>query len=427
MGSFFFNRSGGLAAIAVIALGALSGCASVTSERARTLEVETQDLGGRQVPGADCVLRNSNGEWRVHTPGRTLVAGASDSLVVRCEHKEHAPGHANVISSAKMEMFGNLIVGGVIGAVIDHSTGAGYEYPPLVSVRLGDSVVIKATRSYRDELRPRGPENPSPIAEAQQAKEKQEAGAEKDNRTDPARISQSALNGKSEAPLPSSEPRTAGRTELVPDRERSPPVPNSAPPKPSPPPVIRTDWAAMDQVESLPIATQRAREAYRAFLRSPRPRAFAVGPYGTWAFSSANAEAANAALQACQTDQGLLTCRLYAVDDQIVWSEESAAEIKAATWMPQSDEVPTARPGAIGEPGEVPYLDDRGRQRYREFLGKRSPRAFAVSSSGSFGFSYQREDAQERALQYCQRSSRHPCRLYVVNDRLVWPLANPLD
>jgi hypothetical protein len=39
-------------------------------------------------------------------------------------------------------MFGNIIFGGGIGAIIDHSNGTGYDYPNQIPVRMGESVVV---------------------------------------------------------------------------------------------------------------------------------------------------------------------------------------------------------------------------------------------------------------------------------------------
>ena len=39
-------------------------------------------------------------------------------------------------------MFGNIIFGGGIGAIIDHSKGTGYNYPDAVPVKMGRSVTV---------------------------------------------------------------------------------------------------------------------------------------------------------------------------------------------------------------------------------------------------------------------------------------------
>ncbi len=39
-------------------------------------------------------------------------------------------------------MFGNIIFGGGVGAIIDHAKGTGYDSPDNLPVRLGDSVTV---------------------------------------------------------------------------------------------------------------------------------------------------------------------------------------------------------------------------------------------------------------------------------------------
>jgi len=40
---------------------------------------------------------------------------------------------------------GNLIFGGVIGAAIDAGTGAAYDYPSLIQLIMGKSVILENT------------------------------------------------------------------------------------------------------------------------------------------------------------------------------------------------------------------------------------------------------------------------------------------
>ena len=39
-------------------------------------------------------------------------------------------------------MFGNIIFGGGIGAIIDHSKGTGYNYPNDLPVKMGESITV---------------------------------------------------------------------------------------------------------------------------------------------------------------------------------------------------------------------------------------------------------------------------------------------
>ena len=39
-------------------------------------------------------------------------------------------------------MFGNILIGGGIGAIIDHSNGSAYNYPEWMRIVLGDNLVF---------------------------------------------------------------------------------------------------------------------------------------------------------------------------------------------------------------------------------------------------------------------------------------------
>jgi hypothetical protein len=79
----------------------------------------------------------------------------------------------------------------------------------------------------------------------------------------------------------------------------------------------------------------------------------------------------------------------------------------------------------------IPYLNDRGRVGYQEWLRKVTPRAFAISDAGHwYATSGTRPavanlpaDPSERALLMCGRAAGKPCRLYAVNGAVVWKAA----
>lgn len=75
---------------------------------------------------------------------------------------------------------------------------------------------------------------------------------------------------------------------------------------------------------------------------------------------------------------------------------------------------------AIDNVDAVPYLQQQGREQYKVFLGKPTPRAFAVSSGGGWSWAEDGDDPVARALASCARSSGQQCRLYAVDDDVVW-------
>ena len=107
-----------------------SGCASITTGQNQSLSVET--------PGclaATCKLSNDKGTWFVSsTPGSVTVQRAYGDMTVVCEKGEYKSKPFQVASATKAMAFGNILIGGFIGAAVDAGTGAAYDYPPALSV-----------------------------------------------------------------------------------------------------------------------------------------------------------------------------------------------------------------------------------------------------------------------------------------------------
>lgn len=123
-----------LSIIAVVIAGATSGCASITGNTNQSVSVQTREQSGLEVAGAACELTNNKGKWFVTTPGSVMVHRSNDDMQVLCTKPGAEPGRDAIVSETKGSMFGNLVFGGGIGAVIDHSSGAAYEYPAFIQV-----------------------------------------------------------------------------------------------------------------------------------------------------------------------------------------------------------------------------------------------------------------------------------------------------
>ena len=75
---------------------------------------------------------------------------------------------------------------------------------------------------------------------------------------------------------------------------------------------------------------------------------------------------------------------------------------------------------AVDDINAIPFLRDRGRAAYREYLARSAPKAFAISASGAWSWAEEGDDPVERVLAACQKNSREPCKLYAVDDAVVW-------
>jgi len=101
----------------------LSGCASFLSDSSQPVTIVTPHC-----PGATCNLTNSKGTFHVEkTPATVPVRKAYGDLTVTCSKGEF--DHVqNYESSAVGAMYGNILLGGIIGGAIDAGTGKGFEY-----------------------------------------------------------------------------------------------------------------------------------------------------------------------------------------------------------------------------------------------------------------------------------------------------------
>lgn len=141
-------------ALALCALS--SGCASIVSGHNQSLSIETH-ADGKSVVDANCKLENDKGTWYTNSPGSAVVRRSYNDLSVRCEKSGYEPGTTATQSSTKALAFGNILIGGIIGAVVDVGSGAAYDYPSIISVELG------RTRTQTPEAAPGN--TPEPLAD----------------------------------------------------------------------------------------------------------------------------------------------------------------------------------------------------------------------------------------------------------------------
>lgn len=128
-----------------ILLSQITGCATITGDTAQSIRVETVALDGTEVKDADCELTNEYGAYRLKTPGQVTVRRSSGDLNVTCKKEGLPDGGARAISRVNGGMFGNILFGGGIGAIIDHSKGTGYSYPTWLRMVFGKLLAFDRT------------------------------------------------------------------------------------------------------------------------------------------------------------------------------------------------------------------------------------------------------------------------------------------
>jgi len=133
------NKS--LSIVSIAALVLVSGCSTITQSETQRLSV-TATHEGAPLKDVDCSLTNDKGTWTAKASGQVDVRKSGENLNVLCKKEGFVDGLLTAISRAAASMFGDIIFGGGIGALIDHNKGSGYNYPNTLPVEMGKSVTV---------------------------------------------------------------------------------------------------------------------------------------------------------------------------------------------------------------------------------------------------------------------------------------------
>ncbi len=115
----------------LLALSA-GGCATVTTGTTHTVSIVTDP------PGAQCqVMRNGVllGEVGM-TPGNLTVQKDSSALTVVCKKDGFEDARGFVLASKEGMTYGNMLIGGAVGLIVDAQSGATNRYGDLAPLRL---------------------------------------------------------------------------------------------------------------------------------------------------------------------------------------------------------------------------------------------------------------------------------------------------
>ncbi len=110
-----------------------TACSTITTGTTQDLTVETPE-----VLGATCSLTDSKGAtWTVQsTPGTSIVTKGDGPMKVTCSKDGYKTNSIMVEEGLAGMTFGNVLLGGGIGVVVDAASGAAQEYPDVVYVWL---------------------------------------------------------------------------------------------------------------------------------------------------------------------------------------------------------------------------------------------------------------------------------------------------
>jgi hypothetical protein len=121
-----------------------SGCSTLTGEgTSQNLSVMTYTNDNKDLTGASCELKNDEGTWTAVTPASVMVRRSNKDMLIKCTKDGFADARATAISKTKGSMWGNIIFGGGVGAIIDHNNGSAYQYPPVLKMIMGQDTTLQ--------------------------------------------------------------------------------------------------------------------------------------------------------------------------------------------------------------------------------------------------------------------------------------------
>jgi hypothetical protein len=118
--------------LALLAALVLPACSTITEGPSQGMLVTTDP------PGARCEVKQ-RGEVIAtieQTPGTVVVHKSPFDITIDCTRPGHFPGAAVVDSRMDNMTYGNLLIGGAVGLIVDASTGAWNQYPRTVRIRM---------------------------------------------------------------------------------------------------------------------------------------------------------------------------------------------------------------------------------------------------------------------------------------------------
>lgn len=129
--------------VLLLASSVLAGCASITSESTQLVRVDALDENGAVVSDAKCDLTNDKGTFTNDAGKHSMIGKSGKNLNIKCSSEKRTDvAEGTAVSRAGAGMFGNILFGGGIGAIIDHNTGTAYNYPEWMQVVFGRVLVF---------------------------------------------------------------------------------------------------------------------------------------------------------------------------------------------------------------------------------------------------------------------------------------------
>jgi len=108
----------------------ITGCASVLNDNQQTITVHAV-CRNTALP-AVCWAENNRGNWTFMGSQPVVIATDYSDLQISCKSPFFEATVATVSAMPNASMFGNILLGGVVGAAMDVANASGLRYPESI-------------------------------------------------------------------------------------------------------------------------------------------------------------------------------------------------------------------------------------------------------------------------------------------------------
>ncbi|PIR32747.1 MAG: hypothetical protein COV36_03815 [Alphaproteobacteria bacterium CG11_big_fil_rev_8_21_14_0_20_44_7] len=118
----------------------ISSCASII--QGDTQEIAVNLLGAES---AECSVTDLDGTRKFTAPDTITIRRSYNTASVFCSTSDGESGDVKLLSDVSNWGYGGAVLGLGVGAGVDTATGAAFEYPDKITVKIGESITLGET------------------------------------------------------------------------------------------------------------------------------------------------------------------------------------------------------------------------------------------------------------------------------------------
>ena len=118
--------------VPLLSLLLLPACATIVNGSTQAVAVNSSPTG------SSCTVDRTGARLGMipATPGSLILQRNSNELLVTCTKEGYTTAAKTIPASFNGTTFGNLLFGGIVGIVVDASSGANHSYPDAINVEM---------------------------------------------------------------------------------------------------------------------------------------------------------------------------------------------------------------------------------------------------------------------------------------------------